>query len=140
MIAFATFTGFYIGGTCGFIYALYPRFARSLLKRAPTSKEEGVISSLLDNFVHVPVLYIPTFYASTRVLQGDDCEMALQHLRTNWWESVVSCCAFWLPAQFVIFSMVPAPARVRCVAAGDFVWNVALSYLANRPEAGTAQG
>ena len=31
---------------------------------------EGMASSALDNFVHVPVLYTPAFYVITELLQG----------------------------------------------------------------------
>lgn len=134
LLAFSAFTGIYIGGCCGYIYALYPWVARRLLRRAPSAKEEGVVASLLDNFLHVPALYIPTFYLGTNLMRGEGLAHATEALRSNWKESVSLCVLFWLPAQYVIFSAVPAAARVRCVAAGDFAWNVVLSYLAHRVE------
>ena len=133
--AFAAFTGVYIGGVCNGIYSLYPRLARRLLNRAPSPREEGVVATMADNFIHVPALYIPVFYVSTSLIRGESGEAAVGSLRSNWTESVTACIVFWLPAQYVIFSMIPAAARVRCVAAGDFVWNIALSYMANRSKA-----
>ena len=78
-----------------------------------------MVATLLDNFVHVPFCYIPSFYVGTSLLRGEGAESSLASLRNNWWESVTACITFWLPAQFVIFSMVPPAGRVRCVAAGD---------------------
>lgn len=153
--AFSTFTGVYIGGVCSGIYSLYPRAAHGLLRRTPSAREEGLVATLLDNLVHVPALYIPSFYIGTSLLRGDSTATGLVSLQNNWRESVLACITFWLPAQFVIFSMVPVSMRVKCVAAGDcaplplpndarhnpltfghvvwaVTWNVALSYLAHR--------
>ena len=98
-----------------------------------------MVASLVDNFVHVPGLYIPSFYLMTNLLRGETFAGSYDTLRSNWKESVALCALFWLPAQFVIFSAVPAGARVRCVAAGDFVWNTVLSYLAHRADAPAIQ-
>lgn len=117
--AFSTFTGFYMGGVCSGIYSLYPRAAHGLLRRTPSAREEGLVSTLLDNLVHVPMLYIPSFYVGTSLLRGESATMGLASLQNNWRDSVLACMTFWLPAQFVIFSMVPVSMRVKCVAAGD---------------------
>jgi len=134
-LAFAAFGGVYIGGVCGRIYSLYPRIAQKMFGKNLTPKLEGVVSSCLDNFLHVPFLYIPSFYMCTGILRGEGIEATVQTLRSSWAETVFSCCAFWIPAQYVIFSKVPAAWRVRAVASGDFVWNVVLSYIAHREPA-----
>ena len=134
-LAFSSFTGLYLGGCCSRIYALYPRVAQRLLGRAPTPREEGALSTVLDNFLHVPFVYMPTFYLSTALIRGEDFASALTTLRAHWRESVAACMVCWLPTQFLIFSVVPVGARVRCVAAGDFVWNILLSFMAHRSHA-----
>lgn len=131
--AFSTFTGLYIGGVCTPLYSLYPRIAASLF-RSPSPNVSGAVATLCDNFVHVPFLYLPAFYLGTGALRGESSAEMADGLRRNWAMSVASCLSFWLPAQFVIFSMVPAAYRVRCVASCDFVWNVALSFIAHRRE------
>ena len=131
--AFAAFTGLYIGGACTALYSTYPRIAKWVLSK-PSAKAVGAVSTLLDNFVHVPFFYMPAFYIGTCTLRGEDWSTTKQCLDANWLESVTSCWAFWIPAQFAIFSVVPAVYRVRCVACGDFVWNVVLSYLAHRSQ------
>ena len=75
--AFATFTGLYIGGFCHGVYSLYPRLARYLLKRSPSPREEGAIATVVDNFIHVPALYIPSFYLGTSFLRGEDATSGL---------------------------------------------------------------
>ena len=65
-------------------------------------------------------------------------QVVKESVQSNWQESVLACWSFWIPVQFIIFSAVPAAYRVRAVASGDFVWNVALSYLAHRPQAPAA--
>ena len=139
--AFSTFTGFYIGGVCTGIFATYPRIASRILKAKPgvAPKLEGAIATALDNFVHVPLMYIPSFYMGTGLLKGEEPEAVVENLRENWTDTVLSCWCFWIPAQFVIFSAVPPVYRVRSVAMGDFIWNVALSYIAHRPSSNTGR-
>eukprot|EP00966_Prymnesium_polylepis_P080406 1862718-Prymnesium_polylepis.1 len=98
--AFASFTGMYIGGVCTGIYSLYPRAARLLLQRTPSAREEGLVATIVDNFVHVPFCYIPSFYVGTSLLRGEDAVSSLASLQSNWRESVGACITFWLPVQF----------------------------------------
>lgn len=131
--AFAAFTGFYIGGACSALYATYPRVAARLLgDPSPTPKAVGAVSTLLDNFVHVPFVYLPSFFLGTSAMRGHDWEEANDQLRRNWSETCVSCWGFWLPTQYYVFSVLPPAYRIRAVATGDFVWNIILSYLAHR--------
>jgi len=129
----AGYSGVYIGGVCGRIYSLYPRVAKWMFGAKMTPRIEGAVSTCLDNFVHVPLLYIPAFYTATGILRGEGSEAAFETLQGSWGETVVSCWGFWIPAQYVIFSKIPAAWRVRAVASGDFVWNVLLSYIAHKP-------
>mmetsp|Transcript_96451 Transcript_96451/g.245117 ORF Transcript_96451/g.245117 Transcript_96451/m.245117 type:complete len:221 (-) Transcript_96451:303-965(-) len=130
--AFAIFTGVYVGGVCSGLYGLYPRIAARVLKARATPRLEGAVCSALDNFLHVPLMYIPTFYLSIGMMRGESWENSTKMFRDSWGETVVTCWAFWIPAQFIIFSKVPAALRVPAVAAGDFAWNMVLSFVANR--------
>uniref|UniRef100_A0A7S3PIC4 Peroxisomal membrane protein MPV17 n=1 Tax=Aplanochytrium stocchinoi TaxID=215587 RepID=A0A7S3PIC4_9STRA len=131
--SFSVFTGLYIGGACNAIYKIYPHVARMISKgRKPSDRTVGLVSTLLDNFVHVPTLYLPIFYISTNLMQGANAEFAKESLANNYFTSLVSCWGFWIPVQFLIFSAVPSVHRVKCVATGDFLWNVALSYISHR--------
>lgn len=134
-LAFAAFGGVYIGGVCGRIYGIYPRVAQRIFGARMTPRIEGAVSTFLDNFIHVPLLYIPSFYMCTGILRGERREDTIQTLRSSWGETVVSCWAFWIPSQYIIFSRVPVAWRVRAVASGDFVWNVMLSYIAHKKPA-----
>merc|ERR1719215_1643330 len=92
----------------------------------------GAVVTALDNFLHVPFVYIPAYYMSTGFMRGFGAEASAQVLRDSWVETVGSCWLFWIPAQYVIFSKVPHHWRVRAVASGDFAWNVVLSFISNR--------
>ena len=83
--------------------------------RSPQTQRKPLSQALASS----PFVYIPSFYLCTSLLRGEDAAHSVTALQNNWRESVLACLAFWLPAQFVIFSSVPAPARVKCVAAGD---------------------
>jgi len=140
-VAFSLFTGVYLGGACNCVYALYPRITQQLLRgKIANPRAEGWLATALDNFVHVPFLYVPAFYLSTGMLRGDDLDSSVSQLSNRWGATVFSCCAFWIPVQYLVFSRVTIAYRVRAVAAGDFVWNVILSYVANNQAPGLLQG
>ncbi len=84
--AFATFSGLYIGVACTCIYRLFPKMAHRLFQN-PTPQKIGITSTVLDNFVHVPILYLPTFYLSTGMLRGEEWSEAKQSLVSNWYPS-----------------------------------------------------
>mmetsp|Transcript_4635 Transcript_4635/g.9967 ORF Transcript_4635/g.9967 Transcript_4635/m.9967 type:complete len:391 (+) Transcript_4635:92-1264(+) len=78
--AMTAFSGLYMGGFCHFVFATYAPFsvaATNLLRRVrdkalgkvsspsvvkPSPFAEGALSSLAENLLHVPLLYIPAFF------------------------------------------------------------------------------
>ena len=55
------------------------------------------------------------------MLRGQSVQEASETLRKKHEESVLTCWAFWIPAQAIIFGILPASVRVRTVAALDVV-------------------
>ena len=131
-MAFASFSGIYLGGVCSALYVQYPRIARWLLRGRHTQTREACVISAIDNVGHVPLLYLPSFFIFPALLRGEDSANAIAALKQEWLASTVSCWALWVPAQFIIFSRVPSMYRVRCVASVNFFWSVTLSFLTNR--------
>ncbi len=144
-IAVTTFNAIYIGGVCDLVYKAYPWISRRVvrgLERAlvPAARlsersllvAHGTVGSVVDNFAHVPLIYIPSFYIATGLMRGDDSVAIGTTLRSRWWSSVVSCWTLWIPFQAVNFALIPPNARVGAVVTMNFVWTIVLDVIANR--------
>ena len=59
--AVSIFTGAYVGVVCSYVYSMYPSLAIRLLQN-PCRRKVGVVGSVTDNAVHVPALYIPSYF------------------------------------------------------------------------------
>mmetsp|Transcript_38063 Transcript_38063/g.89083 ORF Transcript_38063/g.89083 Transcript_38063/m.89083 type:complete len:199 (-) Transcript_38063:264-860(-) len=126
MIAFSSC---YQGAVCFHIYThLYNCLVPESRWWGRTQLRSGLSKSLLDNFVHVPFLYIPTFYASVGILQGQDFREVGETLRSEMVSTVISCWVLWVPLQLLNFAVVPEQFRTMFVNVGCLVWNVYLSY------------
>lgn len=146
-IALSLFSGLYVGGFCNFVFALYePLAAFLVLKRAPWANknmrpgrgvnnvvkpwQEGSISSLAENLLHMPLVYLPTFFILVEgPLKGRELAYAVGELRRNWWPTLKSSWCFWGPFMSLNFAVVPAALRVRAVTSANFIWTVLLSSI-----------
>jgi protein Mpv17 len=135
--AIALFSGFYLGVACNYIYSLYPTLASSVIRSnlfqrmlpACETRSQGVISTVADNFVHVPVLYLPSYFVAVGTLQGLPIDQSIQEMQDSWWHTLGSCWAFWVPFMVVNFSLVNPTQRVKAVAGANFCWTVCLDYI-----------
>lgn len=135
--AIGFFSGAYLGVACNYIYSLYPSLARSATKfnmiqkilPACQTKSLGVISTLVDNFVHVPMLYLPSYFVAVGQLQGKPLQNSIQEMQDSWWNTLGSCWLFWVPFMTFNFAMVPPAQRVKAVACGNLCWTVCLDYI-----------
>lgn len=121
--AIALFSGSYLGVACNYIYSLYPSLAKSVIKSTILQKmlpscrikSQGVISTVADNFIHVPVLYLPSYFVTVGSLQGIPVQKSMQEMQNSWWSTLGSCWAFWVPFMAVNFALVPPAQRGRCL-------------------------
>jgi hypothetical protein len=64
-----------------------------------TQLRTGLSCSLIDNFVHVPLLYTPAFYALTGLMQGRTMAEATETFNQGYLTSLTSCWMMWVPVQ-----------------------------------------
>ena len=126
-LAITTFGMYYNGGLCSFIYPLYARilpqwFSRSLVR-------QGIGSTLIDNFIHSPIFYIPAFYMSTGILQGHSFTSSFATLKHGYQEVMLQTWMMWIPLQALNFSIVPPRMRVLVLSVGCFVYTIQLDFL-----------
>lgn len=130
------FSGLYIGSICNCVYHFYPSLASRLLLRARSgqprqlsSKSIGIFSTVIDNFVHVPLLYLPSYFISIGYMQGHSTAEIQAVFRDDYVTTLTSCWGFWVPFMGINFALVPLTHQVRAVAAANFVWTMALDYM-----------
>ena len=78
LLAMSTFGAFYSGAFSTLVYRSYSRLPAVLID---SKMKMGISCSLIDNFVHVPVLYTPAFYLVTGLMQGLTVEESTDTLR-----------------------------------------------------------
>eukprot|EP00929_Paragymnodinium_shiwhaense_P006695 TRINITY_DN11066_c0_g1_i1.p2 TRINITY_DN11066_c0_g1~~TRINITY_DN11066_c0_g1_i1.p2 ORF type:complete len:210 (-),score=39.03 TRINITY_DN11066_c0_g1_i1:192-821(-) len=119
-------------GYQGFVSYRIFQFYERLVPMWMTGKmlQVGVYKSCIDNFIHVPFLYMPAFYTSTGLMQGRSFATSVEELKANYGESTLACMAMWLPVQTATFAVIPSHWIIVWVNAWCLVWNAALSYYA----------
>ena len=137
-LAITLFSGAYLGIACNYIYSLYPALSssivqsnlfRKMLPRHCETRSAGVISTVADNFVHVPMLYLPSYFLAVGTLQGVPVNNSIREMQDSWWTTLGSCWVFWVPFMAVNFAFVPPTQRVKAVAGANFCWTVCLDYI-----------
>ena len=130
---FTTFGFFYLGG---FQYYLYNvKFVQwaPMFKRNFGHYGSAMIQVFLDQFVHHPLLYFPTFYALKATIEQRPLIEGRNSAVTRYQAEISDSCkalwAVWVPAQIVNFTFVPTHLRIPFVAATSFGWTVILSVM-----------
>lgn len=129
-MAFGAFGFVYTGAVCNTLYSTYIHVLPAALLRMRGGEALG--STLLDNFVHLPLLYVPSFYVAVGFMQGQSRDEVASELRARYSETVVSSWAYWIPFMGANFGLVPPALRTVVMQGGDFVWTIILSYISHR--------
>lgn len=127
-----TFTAFgycYLGG---FQYWLYNiQFTRMCSSIHATVGAVGVapMKTFIDQMLHHPILYFPTFYSLKYYNEGKSPAEGLAAYSANCTEDWKALWSVWIPAQMVNFAFVPRHLRIPYVAGVSFIWTVILSVM-----------
>ncbi|GAB4824103.1 hypothetical protein N2152v2_011149 [Parachlorella kessleri] len=132
---FVTFGFAYLGG---FQYYLYNvKFTQwcGAITQTFGHRATAPIKTAIDQFIHHPLLYFPTFFAMKAVVSGKPLSTAADKYRAEIWDSLKALWSVWVPAQLVNFAFVPRHLRVPYVAAVSFGWTVILSVMQGKFDA-----
>lgn len=124
---FASFGLVYLGG---FQYWLYNRlFTQICAPITATFGHKGVapIKTFLDQGIHHPFVYFPSFYALKGVIEQEPLQTSMRKYREHLYEDCKSLWSIWIPAQMVNFAFVPRHLRIPFVAGTSMLWTVVLS-------------
>ena len=124
---FATFGVCYLGGFNYLIYAkLMDRVVGRLVNPNNIVLSRG-IKMAYDSGIHIPFMYFPTFFfIKDRFIDNDRPSSHSPGYRLPSLEDLRVSYSFWLPVQFVTFS-IASYWRLPWMAAANFVWNSILS-------------
>lgn len=99
-------------------------------KMADVAGQRAVVAQVfLDQFVHHPIIYFPTFYACKEILAGGSASDGLRKYATNWSEDCVALWKLWIPVMAVNFSVMPMWGRIPVVATASLLWTCIISYM-----------
>ena len=112
-----------------------PRCRDRLTSAVPRAQAVAA-AVVLDNCVHIPCLYLPTFYcmrefskpASSTLAPADVVRLGLGDYRSNLWDDVCLQACIFVPVQIANFGFNPPHLRVPTVVAAGAVWVTCLSY------------
>jgi len=73
---------------CHFVYPWYPVISKLFIPAARhgSAMLVGLGGTCIDNFIHSPCFYLPSFYFYTDQVQGSSFTEAKEHLKAEWWE------------------------------------------------------
>mmetsp|Transcript_20011 Transcript_20011/g.35715 ORF Transcript_20011/g.35715 Transcript_20011/m.35715 type:complete len:204 (+) Transcript_20011:144-755(+) len=122
-LSLALFGVFYYGFPCKAIYLKYDRILGG---------NKPVLTMLIDTYFHTPLILIPSFYAFTGTIKGQDMEEWSNRLWNEWVTASFGSAAYWTPVQILCFRYVPQHSRIAFVACMSFFHKAWLSWLSNR--------
>lgn len=123
-------------------YFVYCRLLERLLPRPTAAHALGKVC--LDQFVHVPFVFMPLFYLTDACVMGHVPPLsagvahAARKFEAEIVETMTANWQLWLPAQFVGFRFVHPSVRVPYVACVSFAWTMVLSAMQGRFRAAEA--
>jgi len=88
--------------------------------------------TLFNQFLIVPAVYYPLFFALTGAIQGLSPAASLRRARANFLPLMGTTLKFWLPLNLVQFSVMPVGWQVPFVCAVGFAWTAILSVKAGK--------
>jgi hypothetical protein len=91
----------------------------------------ATMKTALDQFAHVPFMYMPAFYYWQALARRGSTAGAWDAMSAKYCQTLGTCWAVWMPAMMGIFAVVPLNLRILATVSIGLVWNSMLSMIAN---------
>ena len=124
---------FYGGWYCGwFQHALY-NVGYARLFGLDTSLKNALRKVAFDSAVHVPLVCFPVYYAYKGALyDGIGVRGGLERYSNEWRMICSNYYMVWVPANLLVFTVVPVPLRIGFIACTSLGWLTVSSFLTHR--------
>ena len=136
--SFTAFGSFYMGGFAHIVYTRYipwilsrKVFLKSLNQTGKTNLKRGIDGSLLDNTLHAPLFYLPSYFIFTDTMRGQDSAFIIQHFEESYFPTLLTLWGIWIPVQMITFSVMPTHLRTTFVNTVCLIWNIWLDFYSN---------
>jgi hypothetical protein len=101
----------------------------SQLDNPPSPEVLAASKVVVNQFVVVPIVYMPLFFALTGLVGGLDANQSMARARSLYFALLRRNYFFWLPVQFMQFLVIPSEFQIPFVSAASLVWTVILSSI-----------
>ncbi len=126
---FCTFGFLYLGGFQYWLYNVkFTQWCGPITSKFG-HKASAPIKTFIDQAIHHPFVYFPTFYAIKASVAGKPMSYAVDKYKSEIWTSVKTLWTVWVPLQLINFAFVPRHLRVPYVAGVSFGWTMILSVM-----------
>jgi hypothetical protein len=126
---FCTFGFAYLGGFQYWLYNVkFTQWCGPITQKFG-HKASAPLKTFIDQAIHHPFMYFPTFYAIKAKVSGQPMSYAVEKYKSEIWESVKTLWSVWVPLQLINFAFVPRHMRVPYVAGVSFGWTMILSVM-----------
>ena len=86
---------------------------------------------VLNQFVVVPFLYMPLFFAFTGHMAGLSAEESLDRVKQMYGPIILRNYSYWLPAQFIQFALIAPEWQIPYVCFASLIWTIILSSVSS---------
>lgn len=132
---FCTFGFAYLGAFQYWLYNVkFTQWCGPLTQRFG-HKGVAPVKVFIDQAIHHPFVYFPTFFSMKALVSGQPLSSAVTKYKTEIWDSLKALWGVWVPAQLFNFAIVPRHLRIPTVAAVSFGWCVILSVMQGKFDA-----
>jgi len=87
---------------------------------------------LTDNFIHVPFLWLPTFYYWMGYFKGHEVEETTELFQRTFLTTLCGSWILWIPSTAFNFKYIPPQFRILFMCMVSFCDKIRLSYTVNR--------
>jgi hypothetical protein len=113
----------------------------SAMENPPSDAALAVGKLAVNQFIMIPVVYMPLFFAFTGALSKLSVEQSIQRAQSMYLSLLKRNYFYWLPMQLVQFLLIPTEWQIPYISVASLLWTVVLSSIASQqtsPEATTS--
>ena len=133
-IIFALFGLIHVGaGQYIILNKIIPRIIPSLNK-IPTPTHSTLKAIILDQFIHVPLIYFPLFYTFKEIGESTSTHPPskiniINNYKSNFKDDMIISASIFMPIQYINFKYIPKYYRVPILSSCGFLYAMLLSHL-----------
>jgi hypothetical protein len=114
------------------------RFFDLMAPQPPSDLELAAAKVAVNQFLVIPTVYMPLFFAMTGALAGLDSNQSIARAQSLFAPLLSRNYFFWLPVQFLQFLFLPVQWQIPFQSVASLVWTVILSSIGTSSTPATA--